>query len=93
MCFKQAGTTLLFSALVIPLICTNYYRNCYISFLNMDTLRQYAFSEARVAQYSVFCVVFCRSLCFLLSFLFLCSLSFYLSLLVTLLVYSIFSCI
>ena len=40
MCFKQAGTTLLFSAFVIPLICTNYYRNCYISFLNMDTLRK-----------------------------------------------------
>jgi len=34
-CFKQAGTTLLFSAVVVELIYINYYENCYSSFRYM----------------------------------------------------------
>ena len=35
MCFKQAGTSLLFSAFVVELIYINYYANCYSSFRYM----------------------------------------------------------
>ena len=38
MCFKQAGTTLLFSAFVVELIYTNHYRNCYSSLIYMCLL-------------------------------------------------------